>query len=823
MARTGFGPRSKKQSDREIYRDQISFAKGMISGPPASKLPDDAIARIYNGICYPQWAQGRYAAELYTEIDLPALAGRTRLTGTQVGTTLTSPDAEFTEDDVTNIWVWNDDINNEIVEYLSPSQVRLRDSASKSGSPCWMHGPLNGRGFHQGKKKLVIQLRDDLYVANDLKISGWTKLLCVSRDRPSNSESAFDESEDCLVVFNSSGVFKIWFGGSSPYYYKMNARIPEHKIESNALTNDLTFGRRYIYTALRIDGDQNIRNRAQGNLIEQESGPCEMDENLKDYGENWTEHLIGNNTKKHGELLGASVATASMDATNVFGPITDGTFKISMNGREYNTFTDFTGVRTMEEVVAKVQTTLKQFWLDCTCELVSDQVKITSGLVADTTIDSVSAGVGGTDISGAGYLNIAAGTIDNNAIFAEPTTIEGLYCPTVSFGSESPEYHFTHYGVYGTGDIGKYGIDPVTGVGNDPERYVWLADVRIGFAVYARRNRSGQVSAEIGAFELADVGSVIEWENGDRDTITRYIDAATVEVDGAYYDAASGLRAAAVGNGRVMRAYQSGSTVYVTHGGAFVAGDERKTVYWSDGSRSYVKTVESAQRITVYDSATRPIQGITIDPTYRNFHDSNDDDVIRARTKGFTLKNRTWEPLPNGNTGAVVPGWMFVAMRGENVYSYSSVPPGARYLLGYYNPGFQFDDTIKGGIQAISEFPNRVVFYCSNCVYGGPSNTSEQIKIPGTGEFLNVFSGVQLLVRSIGIKDWGSIVDLDIGRQGMLCSDSSWRMFNGFEFSENLAVDQSSKLEAVMDDLRSWSAATAAAYKDGEILLWGLD
>jgi len=80
-----------------------------------------------------------------------------------------------------------------------------------------------------------------------------------------------------------------------------------------------------------------------------------------------------------------------------------------------------------------------------------------------------------------------------------------------------------------------------------------------------------------------------------------------------------------------------------------------------------------------------------------------------------------------------------------------------------------------------------------------------------------------MLDNSFGVLDYGSIQDVDIGRQIMICNDWGVRIFDGYKFGPNLAEDQKTQLEAVMKDLRTWQRSTASAYKDGEYFLWGLE
>ena len=195
-----------------------------------------------------------------------------------------------------------------------------------------------------------------------------------------------------------------------------------------------------------------------------------------------------------------------------------------------------------------------------------------------------------------------------------------------------------------------------------------------------------------------------------------------------------------------------------------------------------------------------------------------DDDKLRARIKGFTLKNRTWIQSPLTNTGCVVPGWIFYGVRNENQFYYTQLAPENKYLAGYYN-GLQVCTDVKDAIRSIQEYPNYIVIFCTGSFYSGPTNTSSLISIPGTGEFINIFSGVQIRDGNIGVNDYGSIQNVSIGKQRMRCSDNSIRDCDGIRFGPDLSEKEG--FGFIGKFLKAWQTATASAYKDGKYFIWG--
>jgi len=834
MARKSFRPREKKQSDSEIVRTQDNFGRGWIGGPPASEIPRNSVEYLFNAVCFKKWIQGRFGSRIYTETFLPRMQGTpARIWGVRTGDQIVAMSQTFTDADIGNYWVWEDGEHDEILDVLGGHTIQVRNSGSKSDYG-YLRGKHNGWFFHKGQKKLVIHLGSDLWVADNISLTGWTLIRCVSVDSVSNAISDFDEFDEDVIEFNSNGIFKLKIDQANPIYYRLNTPTPAVYVTENTQTTDrgdFPWGRRYIYSVSRLSGSSNIRTRRQGAagvVIEAESGPNQFDADEKDYGEVWSELPRGDDTRTNGVVQGPVIANANLDAVGVWAPVTNGTIGLTVSGVARNVWIDFTGVQDMDEVASRIQLSMRVYWPESTCEFTGNTFKLTSGEVDASTIGALVAGTAGTDITAAGYTNLITGTITNGVPYETPRIIGRFTTPVDSSDPTIVQRHWTHYSIYGTKNIGVDGVDPVTGEANNSERYTWLYDLRIHAAFLGSRDLNRVVTATQGEFEQADVGSVIEWDNGDRDTITEYISSTSVRVGSdfvpgtTYVEEAITLGAFVIGNGRVFRASQSGIVVTRTHGDQFTAADVGKTLLWSSGYTSLITQFNDANNVHVQDSTNRVVQGVSLDPVRRNFYDTIPDDILRARIKGaiFNLRNRTWEPLPLTNMGRYVPGWIFTAIRGDGTVYYQQIQQVTKYLAGYHHPGWQVNDDIKNAIQSIQEYPNKVVFFCTNATYGAPTNTNIQKKIPETGVFISIITGVQAIDAALGVIDFGSITDVDVGKQAMKTNDDAIRLFNGFKFDRNLAEDEEG-YELVMDELRAWANATASGYKDGELFFWG--
>jgi hypothetical protein len=415
-----------------------------------------------------------------------------------------------------------------------------------------------------------------------------------------------------------------------------------------------------------------------------------------------------------------------------------------------------------------------------------------------------------------------------------PVIMGPLYIPSV-VGPETTEYEWlwTHYTVYRTLDIeNAYArLDELDTSEdkffNDPERFVWTKDLRVMGAFWATKG-GGIITALIGEFELADVGSTIEWDNGDRDEITAYVNSTTVRYrltgDRYYEDAYT--RACCIGNGRVMRASQAGDIVTRTVGSVFTAADERKTLQWADGYRSYVVGYINANQVRVHESFDRDVQGLTLDPRYRYYNDAITDSQLRSRLTTLLLKTRFWRALSNCNGGVLPPGFMVTYQRNDNVIRYSQMPENYEYMAGYHNPTIQLTRTIKDDIQFMKLFPDKIVAWTTRQTYYSPTNVPGEFITPEVGEVVATIPGFEVLDGDKGLFDRGSIQDIGNGNIQLLTSEPdrvALRQFNGTSYSDDKAFIPSLGQGRMSRDLQGLQHATASLYTPEGHYIWGRD
>ena len=413
-------------------------------------------------------------------------------------------------------------------------------------------------------------------------------------------------------------------------------------------------------------------------------------------------------------------------------------------------------------------------------------------------------------------------------------TIGELTIPTNA--SSVKEKHWNMYTVYRTKDGGTAGINPINGEGNNDTQFVYVKDVPVAKAFTATRT-NGIVEAIYGMFEQEDVGSVIEWENGDRDTISEYIDPQHVRIELDYYysDNIETPESCAIGNGDVMTVSQDGNEVTISSGYTLSDSDVGSTIFMADGTQQFIVSIDG-NVATVCGSSTKVSQGATMNPTYRHFHDTVRDstdtvddivtleDRIEASTDLYLPDWRFWIPFPTVNCGENTPGFLFACVRGDNKIYYSQL--ANRFLAGYYKPGIQDDEEIQDRIVELKVFPDRIIAFCFKSVWGTATNTSTETGYVDLGENVTKVAGFSTLESRIGCMDYGSIADTVNNNARMITNEQGkpgCRVFDGYKFGDDLTVYKDKSMNLMKRILEESHAAYASAEIDGEYIVWGIE
>ncbi len=815
---------------------QENFSRGMVKNAPHEDIPDGALALLRNAHGYPTEIHPRNAAVKYTDLIPPAIDGMTGLTAYKVGDLITCNDIIFDAADVSNYFVWPDqEAHDLIIEIISDHVIRVSNSGTKSiTANCWVHGRLNLWEYHYSEQKVVYQWGTEIYVADSVELNTLTKAICVSFEEPSNTISDWDEIDEYGVIFNSRGTYLLSFKVDPPLIFKKNTPVPREFPASIARSKATPYRYDTTYCMSRLSGNGIRDRRTEGTEILQQSGPIEININTKpekDYSTSWLEKKIDTTSKYNGVLTGGTLDAAQLTPNYWFG-INNGTFRLKINDNLQEFLVDFSltgfGVKSLDEVALAIQSVIKTMFPFATCYFDEDHFVITTGEENGSEIDYMMAGTSGTSIVNVLKMTAATGaTVNNSNNYADNHIWGDFYVPVNSAGFK--EWHWTHYVQYRTTDIGYNGATPrVTLNGEDlpPLKFTYCLEVRTCAAFYARRTVDGIVISDIGEFEIHDVGCRLEWVDGDIDIILEYINEHRVRVDASGYSgSAKPLMACAIGGGEVVEASQSGNIVTIYDGTNILTADKRKTITWSTGYYSIVKSIIDSTHFEVYDEIDKDRQGYTYDPISRYINDNISDFTLRARQGELhigLLNNRFWNKMPNVNIGRIAPGFMVTAIRNFSEIYYCQLGETQKYLSGYYLPNRQRSDSVENSIQQIWVIPNKIIVFCKGSTWAAQTGTPSIQKLPEFGEAYSVLY-FDIADPRIGVVDIGSIQEIGNGSLlQMRCADGSWRQFNGFKFTEDSTIDSQTYQDIVKKDLAEcWQVGTSIATPKIGHIFWG--
>jgi len=828
---------------------QMGAPSGMVKNAPHEAIPDGAVAYLRNAHAYPTEIQPRLGTRIYSDAQPPALSGRTGYTASKSGNIITSLSGDiFSETDVSHYWVWPGDpnIHDEIQEFISETQVRVRDSSTYSATTgCWMHGKCNLNVFHESERQKIDQWGSELYIANSIALTAQTKALCLSLDGLNNSVSDWSPQDDYACIGNSGGIFLLDMSTSPAKYFKRNTPVPSILIESNTKSKTRIYRHDYTYSMCRLLGT-GIRDRtANGADILQESGTCALNPNTsppRDYGTNWISKKIGRGELTQGRLVCGNVAAANILPSYWQGLTGDDSaiFKLTVDDIEEEFMIDCGidgyNVQSMDDLATAIQDTIRISFPYATCEWLEDHFVFTSGEVDGSTMDYGAAGAGtGTDISTIINITAAEGaSLDNTYVFQSPHQVQWFYVPKSPSRPATPEQHWTHYTVYRTGDIGEKGVTPRVGPSGEelvPLKFSWAHDIRVAGAFLASKDTSGLVTIHIGSIQLEDEGTPFEWEDGEVDTVTTYISSTSFRTTASgeeeyYYAEAKTRMAAAIGGGRVFRGTQTDDEVVILGGGTVTADDVGKTVHWSTGGYGYITSFEGTNRFKVSGSRDRAEQGFTIDPIRRVINDTVTDDKLRYRQGEKyvgLLEHRFRQAMPNINVLEIVPGFLLTAVRNGSKIYYCDLPIDKKYIGGYYLPNRQVIDRIEDSIQTIKKAPNKFLVWCTNSFWGGPTNQPDVATIPEFGDVYGLLF-VDIIDAQVGCIDFGSLQEISYGVFQLRCTDNTWRQCTALGYIKDLgdmSVHSSTGQDIVKRDFyESWNLSASIYGVDIGHILW---
>jgi hypothetical protein len=216
--------------------------------------------------------------------------------------------------------------------------------------------------------------------------------------------------------------------------------------------------------------------------------------------------------------------------------------------------------------------------------------------------------------------------------------------------------------------------------------------------------------------------------------------------------------------------------------------------------------------------------GMTIDPIYRYFNDTTTDATLDSRLTRLKLKQRYWQPMPNGNVGKVIPGLIFTAERGDGELSYGQTPDTLEYLHGFHDAGYQLTKVVADDIKFMWLFQDVLVVWTSRKTWRWPTASYNFITNPFTKDAVLQIVGLEIADEDRGCFDWGSVEPIGDGHVMMLTSEpgrTGWRRYNGYQYGPNELELEGLGKERI-PDIQNLQQATRAIY-DGHsgLLLFG--
>jgi hypothetical protein len=381
-----------------------------------------------------------------------------------------------------------------------------------------------------------------------------------------------------------------------------------------------------------------------------------------------------------------------------------------------------------------------------------------------------------------------------------PFPVRTLWVPIVpNTTPQEYQWHLSHFPVWRTFDLEALDVSDVTRTKyNDPSVFVWVADVRMCAAFWVSIS-GNKVTALRGTFEVADVHSTLELDDGQRFEIVKFINSAEVEIISEYYygNLSIGPCAAAIGNGRVIRGNVTGDVLTATPGytgSYFNSSALRKTIWNSDGYRLYITEIISPNQVRVHLNNDLPLQGFTMDPTHRNFYDTITDDILLARMDFYSCYARYRKAIPNCNIGKVIPGFVVATIRGQKDIYYQDLQAETDYLIGQYVP-IQLNNDVQDAITLFWVFSNVLSAICASSTWGAQLGVSNFTTLPGSGESIALLTGFTAVDKNTGCLDPGSVQDVEKDTIELVTNEpggEALRQFNGMSYSaQNFLVDDS--------------------------------
>jgi hypothetical protein len=287
-------PQYPRNSDVPIKKVASNFY-GMLTGEPASELPDGYSALNKNVIDRGEFYSVRNGSRLYSSLKLGYDIASVNTTTDTI--TITGVHYFQTGDP---IWFIGDDLPAPLAQNIEYFVVRADVNKFKvsttyanasagtainlttegTSSKCY-YGTMNGYLDHDAAGLVLFVFGNAVYVS-DKHIRSLTKVTNIGPVRPSGicMISALDTD---AIIFSETGIFKVFLGNEFYYMDLVNKPVPNTLVtDRNQSLPATIYGYLYIFSIATLDESGNSSRLSSTILAE--SGTCQND-SVKDYGE----------------------------------------------------------------------------------------------------------------------------------------------------------------------------------------------------------------------------------------------------------------------------------------------------------------------------------------------------------------------------------------------------------------------------------------------------------------------------------------------------------------------------------------------------------
>lgn len=296
-------PGYPRVSDNKIRKFMTNFT-GMLSGEPASELPDGFSALNKNVIDRGEYYEVRNGSRLYSSLkvgfsiilvdatdDIITVEGVHNLqTGDSVwmvGDSLPAPLAENIEYFIIRVDVNKISLSSTYANAIAGTKINI----STSGTGIVFLGKMNGYYDHVESGKVVLVFGNNVFIS-EKNLRTLSRVTPVGFVRPSGINTIVSHDTDA-IIFSESGIFKVFLAGSFYYMDKINKPVPSVLItDINQVLPATIYGYLYLYSLATLDSAGN--SSRLDSVILFESGTSQ-NESVKDYGECFFDTPVGVN------------------------------------------------------------------------------------------------------------------------------------------------------------------------------------------------------------------------------------------------------------------------------------------------------------------------------------------------------------------------------------------------------------------------------------------------------------------------------------------------------------------------------------------------